>query len=398
MRVHKIMVVDDEPDLQLLILQKLRKKISAGNYEFYFAENGREALQLLSATPGISLILSDINMPKMDGLTLLQELQKKNDHALKTVIISAYGDMQNIRTARNRGAFDFVTKPINFGDLELTIEKGLREIAYIKGTQRQKSKLDAVLQELIIAARIQQNILHQKFPPYPDRKEFSIYAEMHPAKEVGGDFFDFFFIDDTHLGFLVGDVSGKGIPASIYMAVSRTMLRGIASQIHSPAECLSAVNTMLIPESEYSTFVTVFYSVLDTETGIVTYCNGGHNLPYLIRKNGVIEQVENTRGLLLGKVQPVQYECKQFQLKPGDKILLYTDGVTEAMNGENEMYEVERLKQYLGCHPSDAGKMLLQGVISDVLNFTRETEQSDDITLLVLEYMSNGSSVAFQKP
>jgi len=392
------MVVDDEPDLQLLILQKLRKKISAGNYEFYFAENGREALQLLSATPGISLILSDINMPKMDGLTLLQELQKKNDHALKTVIISAYGDMQNIRTARNRGAFDFVTKPINFGDLELTIEKGLREIAYIKGTQRQKSKLDAVLQELIIAARIQQNILHQKFPPYPDRKEFSIYAEMHPAKEVGGDFFDFFFIDDTHLGFLVGDVSGKGIPASIYMAVSRTMLRGIASQIHSPAECLSAVNTMLIPESEYSTFVTVFYSVLDTETGIVTYCNGGHNLPYLIRKNGVIEQVENTRGLLLGKVQPVQYECKQFQLKPGDKILLYTDGVTEAMNGENEMYEVERLKQYLGCHPSDAGKMLLQGVISDVLNFTRETEQSDDITLLVLEYMSNGSSVAFQKP
>jgi len=382
------MVVDDEPDLQMLILQKFRKKIRNNDYEFHFADNGQEALEVLNGTDDISLILSDINMPKMDGLTLLQELHKKNNHALKTVIVSAYGDMKNIRTAMNHGAFDFVTKPIDFGDLEMTIEKGLREIDYVKETQNQKRKLDDVQEDLDVAARIQQKILHQQFPPYPDRDEFSIYAEMHTAKEVGGDFYDFFFIDDTHLGFVIGDVSGKGIPASIYMAVSRTMLKAIASQISNPGQCLSTVNTMLIPESDISTFVTIFYGVLDTETGMVSYCNGGHNLPYIMHEDGTIEQVQNTGGLLLGKIELVEYESKQFQLKPGEKILLYTDGVTEAMNEKEEMYDVERLEKYLGSHQSDSGEKLLQGILVDVLKFIQKAQQSDDITLLVLKYMS----------
>lgn len=386
MRTHKIMVVDDEPDLQMLILQKFRKKIHNDDYEFHFAENGQEALDKLNGTKDISLILSDINMPKMDGLTLLQKLQEKNDHALKTVIVSAYGDMENIRTAMNRGAFDFVTKPIDFGDLETTIERSLKEIGYIREHQKQKNLLSAVQQDLDTAARIQQKILPQDFPPYPDRNEFSVYAEMHTAKEVGGDFYDFFFIDDTRLGFVIGDVSGKGVPASIYMAVSRTMLKAIASQIHDPAECLDTVNTMLIPESDITTFVTVFYGVLDTQTGIVNYCNGGHNLPYLVKEDGTVMQVENTDGLLLGKIEPIEYQAKQIQLKPGDKILLYTDGLTEAMNEYEEMYEEERLEQYLENHCADSEGKLLRGIIVDALKFINKAHQSDDITLLVLEY------------
>jgi sigma-B regulation protein RsbU (phosphoserine phosphatase) len=386
MKTHQIMVVDDEPDLQMLILQKFRKKIYNSDYEFLFAENGQEALDMLNGNSDISLILSDINMPKMDGLTLLQKLQEKNNHALKTVIVSAYGDMENIRTAMNRGAFDFVTKPIDFGDLEQTIEKSLKEIEYILQTLNQKQQLDAVKQDLDTAARIQQKILPQEFPPYPDRDEFSIYAEMHTAKEVGGDFYDFFFLDDTHLGFVIGDVSGKGVPAAIYMAVSRTMLKAIASQIRDPADCLSAVNTMLIPESDTTTFVTIFYAVLDTKTGIVTYSNGGHNLPYIIKKEGTIEPVENTDGLLLGKIEPMDYSAKQIQLKPGEKIVLYTDGVPEAMNESEEMYDEERLEEYLSNHQSDSGEKLLRGIIVDVLKFAKKAHQSDDITLLVLEF------------
>ncbi|MDX1587004.1 MAG: response regulator, partial [Balneolaceae bacterium] len=212
MRTHKIMVVDDEPDLQMLILQKFRKKIHNDDYEFYFAENGKEALDLLNGTSDISLILSDINMPKMDGLTLLQKLQEMEEQALKTVIVSAYGDMENIRTAMNRGAFDFVTKPIDFSDLEVTIERGLKEIHYIRENLRQRNLLSSVQQDLDTASRIQQKILPQDFPAFPDRKEFEVYAEMHTAKEVGGDFYDFFLIDDQHLGFVIGDVSGKGVP------------------------------------------------------------------------------------------------------------------------------------------------------------------------------------------
>lgn len=380
------MVVDDEPDLQMLILQKFRKKIHNDDYEFFFAENGKEAIEMLNGKNDISLILSDINMPKMDGLTLLSKLQEKEDPSLKTVIVSAYGDMENIRTAMNRGAFDFITKPIDFNDLELTIEKGLREIKYIKKSLSERMMLDAVQQDLNTAARIQQKILPQDFPAYPDRNEFSVYAEMHTAKEVGGDFYDFFMIDETHLGFVIGDVSGKGVPASIYMAVSRTMLKAIASQVHDPAQCLATVNTMLIPESDITTFVTVFYGVLDTETGLVNYCNGGHNLPYVIRNDGKVEQVENTQGLLLGKIEPTDYEAKQIQLQPGEKILLYTDGVTEAMNEHEDMYEEERLEKFLETHPDSSDDKLLRGIIVDVLKFMNKAHQADDITLLVLEY------------
>jgi sigma-B regulation protein RsbU (phosphoserine phosphatase) len=380
------MVVDDEPDLQMLILQKFRRKIYNADYEFHFAEDGQEALDKLDATDDISLILSDINMPKMDGLTLLQRLQEKNNEILKTVIVSAYGDMENIRTAMNRGAFDFVTKPIDFSDLEITIERCLKEIGQAKDNLEQRSRLNAVQQDLDTAARIQQKILPQDFPAYPDRNEFSIYAEMHTAKEVGGDFYDFFFIDDTHLGFVIGDVSGKGVPASIYMAVARTMLKAIASQIHNPAECLSTVNTMLIPESDITTFVTVFYGVLNTETGTIRYCNGGHNLPYVVKKDGSVVQVENTAGLLLGKIEPMEYETKQIQLNSGEKIVLYTDGVTEAMNEDEMMYEEERLEKYLRNHPSYSDGKLLRGIIVDTLKFINKAQQSDDITLLVLEY------------
>lgn len=386
MRTHKIMVVDDEPDLQMLILQKFRKKIHNDDYEFYFAENGMEALNVLNDTKDISLILSDINMPKMDGLTLLQKLQEVEEAALKTVIVSAYGDMENIRTAMNRGAFDFVTKPIDFTDLETTIERGLKEILYMRDNLKQKSMLNAVQQDLDTASRIQQKILPQDFPAFPDRKEFEIYAEMHTAKEVGGDFYDFFFLDEKHLGFVIGDVSGKGVPASIYMAVSRTMLKAIASQLHDPAECLQTVNTMLIPESDLTTFVTVFYGVLNTETGLIKYCNGGHNLPYHIKDDGSVIQVENTEGLLLGKIEPIQFQTKEIQLKPGEKMFLYTDGLTEAMNEKDEFYEEERVEEYLRTHSKDSDGKLLRGIIVDTLKFMNKAHQSDDITLLVLEY------------
>jgi len=343
MRLQNIMVVDDEPDLQMLILQKFRKQIQNDTYKFFFAENGEEALNLLEDKSEISLILTDINMPKMDGLTLLQKLQDSENPALKTVIVSAYGDMENIRTAMNRGAFDFITKPIDFKDLELTIEKGIREISLLYESLQQKKQLDAVQVDLDTAARIQQKMLPQDFPAFPDRNEFNIYAEMHTAKEVGGDLYDYFMLDENRLGFIIGDVSGKGVPASIYMAVSRTMLRAIASQIDDPAECLSTVNKMLIPESDLTTFVTVFYGILDTRNGHVQYSNGGHNLPYIIRADGSVQEIENTGGLLLGKIEPIEFETKELQLAPGEKIVLFTDGVTEAMNENEKLYDEEKL-------------------------------------------------------
>lgn len=386
MERHKILVVDDEPDLQMLILQRFRKQIRNDEYEFFFAENGEEALTVLGESQNISLVLSDINMPKMDGLTFLSETQKLENPMFKTIIVSAYGDMENIRTAMNRGAFDFVTKPIDFTDLNATIDKTLKEIAMIKDGIMHKKTLEAVQSDLETAARIQKKMLPLEFPPFPHRNEFSIYGEMHTAKQVGGDFFDFYMLDEDRLGFVIADVSGKGVPASLYMAVSKTMIKAIASQIDDPAEILSTVNTMLIPESELTTFVTVFFGILDTKTGIIRYCNGGHNLPYIVRKDGKAEEVENTSGLLLGKIEPIEFETKELTLAAGEKLMMFTDGVTEAMAEDESMYEEPRLEAYLENHHTYSNEQLVRGLIVDVLKFTGKAEQSDDITVLSLGY------------
>ena len=226
---HKILVVDDEPDLQMLMLQKFRRKVKAKEYEFLFAENGSEALDMVSSNSDVSLILSDINMPKMDGLTLLDELQSLQRNDLRTVIVSAYGDMDNIRTAMNRGAYDFVTKPIDFKDLETTIEKTLTEIDKFIRSKEMEQQLESLNRDLDMAARIQQKILHQEFPVFPDDKRFDIFAKMIAAKHVGGDFYDFFKFDDDRLAFFIGDVGGKGVHAAFYMAGCRTMLKAIGS-------------------------------------------------------------------------------------------------------------------------------------------------------------------------
>ena len=205
MQLAKILVVDDEPDLQELIKQKFRNKIKANEYEFHFAENGAEALEKISNDGTIDLILTDINMPVMDGLTLLSKINELNNKLLKSVIVSAYGDMENIRTAMNRGAYDFITKPIDLKDLEITIEKSLKEIELYKQALASHNKLVALQQELDIANVIQTSILPKTFPPFPDRKEFDIYAKMIPAKEVGGDLYDFFLIDKYRVGVVIGE-------------------------------------------------------------------------------------------------------------------------------------------------------------------------------------------------
>lgn len=383
---RKILVVDDEPDLQMLMMQKFRHKVRSKEYEFLFAENGRDALDKISENREIALILSDINMPKMDGLTLLDELQDLQRSDLKAIMVSAYGDMENIRTAMNRGAYDFVTKPIDFNDLETTIEKTLKEIARIQQSKEMEEQLSSLNYDLDMAARIQQKILKQDFPVYQDDPRFDIYAHMIAAKHVGGDFYDFFKIDEDKLVFFIGDVSGKGMPASIYMAVCRTMLKAIGSEVLDPAECITKVNNMLIPESDITTFVTVFYGILDLKTGELSYCNGGHNLPYLVSKKGEVKEMNDVGGLLLGKFEGASYDKTTITLEPGDTIVTFTDGVTEAENDNGGFFDEERVIKYL---ENSAGKNLnpiVKGLFLEVMKFAGTAPQSDDITVLATTF------------
>ena len=383
---HKILVVDDEADLEVLIRQKFRKQIRDKEYDFTFAQNGVEALSKIADQPDIGLVLSDINMPEMDGLTLLHRINELKNPVLKAIIVSAYGDMDNIRVAMNRGAFDFLTKPIDFNDLETTIAKTLEQLAVLRQATTDREQLLSVRNDLNTAARIQQSILPQTFPPFPDRTEFDIYARMTPAKEVGGDFYDFFFIDHDRLAFVIGDVSGKGVPAAIFMAVSRTLLKAIATQVVNPGESLRRINSMLIPESGGRMFVTIFYGVLNTRTGEVQFSFGGHNPPYIKRKEGPVERLNHESGFLLGMLDDMEYDVHKIVLHPGDTMLLYTDGVPEAMNGREELFEESRLESSLQRLNGAPLKEMLEGINADLMQFADGAPQADDITMLALQY------------
>jgi sigma-B regulation protein RsbU (phosphoserine phosphatase) len=382
-----ILVVDDEPDVKYLILQKFRKQIAAGEYEFYFAAHGEEALNKIKSNMQINLILTDINMPVMDGLTLLSKLNELNNKLLRSVIISAYGDMENIRTAMNRGAFDFITKPIDLKDLEITIEKSLKEIEEYKSVLDSQTKLIALQQELNIANVIQTSILPKTFPPFPDRKEFEIFAKMLPAKEVGGDLFDFFFIDKYRLGVVIGDVSGKGIAAALLMAVCKTLLKATSYKGMPTDNVLFEVNNIIVEESPANMFITLFYGVLDTRSGAFEYSNGGHNSPYLIYDDGKVEQLKNIGGLIIGAMKDAEYESSVIMLKPGESLFFYTDGITEAFNKKEEEFQEKRLEEILINKNSVSAADCVQQVFENIQTFTNGVEQSDDITCLSLKYL-----------
>ncbi|MBQ6379351.1 MAG: response regulator, partial [Prevotella sp.] len=197
----RILSVDDEMDLELLLTQYFRRQIRKGEYEFSFAHNGLEALTMLLQNKDYDIILSDINMPEMDGLTLLAKINEMRNPALKCIMVSAYGDMGNIRQAMNNGAFDFATKPIDLDDLSVTIEKAVGQIRYIREMQAEHTELESIKGDLAVAREIQQAILPRIFPPFPeDGDQLDIAASMTAAKDVGGDFYDFFRIDGDRIG------------------------------------------------------------------------------------------------------------------------------------------------------------------------------------------------------
>jgi len=384
---EKIMVVDDEPDLESLIKQKFRRQIRGGEFEFVFAHNGLEALAKLLEHPEVSLVLSDINMPEMDGLTLLGKINELKNPAIKTVMVSAYGDMDNIRTAMNRGAFDFLTKPVDFNDMEMTINKTLEQLLILKQAMKEHDLLISIQHDLSVARSIQLAILPKVFPPFPEIKEFDIYASMNAAKEVGGDFYDFFLIDHDRLGFVIGDVSGKGVPAAIFMAVSRTLIRATALKGIGAGECMTYVNNLLCNESVSSMFVTVFYAILNIHTGVVEYSSAGHNPPYLMKSTGEIIEIEKTGGIVLGALEDYEFKSGTVKMEAGDNIFMFTDGVTEAFNVADELYSEERLEALLRELKGKELKEVVDSVNKDVDLYSTGVPQSDDITVLAIKYL-----------
>ena len=379
-RPCKILVVDDEPDLEPLMLQRMRRAIRSGKYTFVFARNGVEALDVLNENQDIDMVLSDINMPQMDGLTLLQQIPKV-DPNIRSVIISAYGDMKNIRTAMNRGAFDFVTKPLDFKDLRITIERTVQHMMEWREALASRDKLVALQNELNVANRMQQSILPSQFPK---SAEFEVSASMEAARNVGGDFFDVMHLDQGRIGLAIADVSDKGVPAALFMMSSRTLLKGAAIGTLSPGPVLKEVNNLLDEDNDAGMFVTVLYAVYNPATGELNYANGGHNSPLIVHADGSSSLLPLTSGIALGVIPNLEFLENTVVLSPGDTVVFYTDGVTEAMDDDGQEFGTQRLYSIFADGPPQDSEEATQAVFEAVRDFVGDTPQSDDITCMTL--------------
>ena len=259
--------------------------------------------------------------------------------------------------------------------------------AYMKNLMHETAEKERIGAELNVATNIQASMLPLIFPPFPDRKEVDLYATMTPAKEVGGDFYDFFFVDDRHVAIVVADVSGKGVPAALFMVIGKTLIKDHTVPGADPADIFMQVNNLLCESNGAGLFITAFLGILDLVTGEFKCVSAGHEPPYILH-NGQYVEHKIKKAFVLAGMEDMKYTTVTLMLEPGDKVFQYTDGVTEATNAHEELYGDERLNAILNKTGDAAGRDLLAAVKTDIDRFVGDAPQFDDITMLCLEYKS----------
>lgn len=311
----------------------------------------------------------------VERLSYLTELYAKQEH----------GHDEGLAVLLRQLA-DTVPKGDEIGALAVSFRNMMDELDdYMVNLAAVTADKERIATELNVATQIQASMLPCIFPAFPGRDEFDIYASMMPAKEVGGDFYDFFLVDQDHLAVVMADVSGKGVPAALFMVIAKTLIKNQAQQGHSPAEVFTAVNNQLCENNEAGLFVTSWMGILDINTGEFTYVNAGHNPPLLMRSGGDFEYLRSRPGFVLAGMEGIRYRQATMKLGEGDVLYLYTDGVTEATNGENELYGEERLLNIVNQHKEDTPQELLPTIKADIDRFVGDAPQFDDITMLGLK-------------
>jgi sigma-B regulation protein RsbU (phosphoserine phosphatase) len=309
---------------------------------------------------------------------------KTEGHCLRAVVSLAVrrsttaGEIEQLRSIVQQKSRDEL-----ISDIRLKNEELQESLDNLKRTRSVKERMES---ELNIGRDIQMSMLPLSFPAFPHRSDFDVHAALYPAREVGGDFYDLFLIDDNHFCFCVGDVSGKGVGAALFMAVTKTLIKSRAANDLSPASILSHVNTELAQRNDSYMFVTVFLAILDLATGELAFSNAGHNPPYLKRSTGEIIPMKQRHGPVIGASEGLAYGQDEVTLRPGEYLFLYTDGVTEAMNIEKKLYSDARLEDLLVSNPFTSVEQAVQLSVQDVWEFQGQAEQADDVTVLSVSY------------
>ena len=373
-----ILVVDDSPQNIQVITSLLRDR-----YRLKAATNGQKALALANAADGRpDLILLDVVMPGMDGYEVCARLKgSPSTDDIPIVFLTSLTEAHDEAEGFRRGAVDYIHKPFNPIVVAARIEAALDRKRLRDLEKLYRANIE---RELDLARQIQCSILPKAFPPM---SRASGHGLMVPAREVGGDFFDFIPIDEHRVGIAIGDVSDKGVAAAFFMGIARTQLRATARFDPSPGASLVRLNDMLAAENEQGMFVTVFYGILDTSTGDFTYANGGHPSPALIRAGGAATWLPGTGGMLIGMMAGNGYLEGRVRLDPGDFLFIYSDGVVEALNAEGVEFADQRLQRVLEEHGGLPVRKATEAVLEAVTAFAQGVPQADDITCVGIRYL-----------
>lgn len=383
---YTLLVVDDNEDNRYTLTTRLKRQ---GYTEVTTAVNGRQALDLLRRR-SFDLVLLDIMMPELNGYQVLEQL--KADETLRNIpiiMISAVDEIESVIRCIELGAEDYLPKPFNPTLLKARIgacleKKRLRDEVM--------SYLARIEDELKFAREIQMSMVPAVFPPPTPERPVEIFAALEPARQVGGDLYDFFYTGEGRLWFLIGDVSDKGTPAALFMAKTKALVRQVATLLRAPDggppgphNIMVRVNDEMSRDNGLSMFVTFFLGMLDLGTGELHCCNAGHLAPYVLGREGV-EVLKIPRGNPLGVRAGTAYASADRTLTPGEGLFLFTDGVTEAMDGEGRLFGEERLVEVLQAVVTEGPAKVIAAVMSKVRAFTAGAPQSDDVAALAIRF------------
>ncbi len=342
--------------------------------ELYSSLNNLSLMIIAIAVAGIILLIyliTYISKKLTKPLSFFSEIAKKIGSGNFEVKLPEINSKDEIKILHD-----------SFKKMQLELNNYIEDL---KITTSEKEKIES---ELRIAHQIQMGMIPKIFPPFPDRSDLDLHAFLEPAKEVGGDLYDFFFVDESKLIFTVGDVAGKGVPASLFMAVTRTLIRSKIIKGTSIAKVVDEINHDLIENNESNLFVTLLICSIDLKTGLVEYVNAGHNYPFVVSDN-TVSPLKDKHGMALGLYETKPYTSSKFFLKKDEKFILYTDGINEAMNAEGEQYDYKRFQECLSKIGKLSSREATAFILKGIKSFTKNAEQSDDMTLLIISLLTN---------
>jgi len=383
-----LLVVDDNEDNRYTLGQRLKR---LGYSRITFANDGRAALESMR-TEAFDLVLLDVMMPELNGYQVLEQV--KLDARLRHVpiiMISAVDEVESVIRCIELGAEDYLAKPFNPTLLRARVGASLEK-------KRLRDEIVAHLarieEELASAREIQLGMVPHEFPAPPPPARLDVHAALHPAREIGGDLYDFFYRDPRTLCIAIADVAGKGAPAALFMARTKTLLRMVATLLPGtdaapphPDEVVARVNRELCRDNPTLIFVTLFLAMLDLDTRTLSYCNAGHNIPYLVGRTGDLTALDGARAKPLGIGPDFAYQRAERRLTEGDCVYLFTDGITEATDAHGALFDERRLEPALRASAGAPARQVVESTIASVREFVGTTPQSDDIAAMAVRLL-----------